>query len=178
MIDQNEPPDRIVPALSRGGARRRRVEGGRQRAVKVRFTDAEYAAITARAAESGVSVQWLLVAGALTRKPTSAAPSALTAELAGLRRLVANIANNINQIVRKLNSCGRPDASIAPAADAVRRTMRRLDAVIDAAARAGLLEQTIRGLDRSGPEAESGQEQASSPRMIRPPQRNAPGTPG
>jgi hypothetical protein len=68
MIDHNEQPDRIVSALSSGGARRRRVEGGRQRAVKIRFTDAEYAEITARAAESNVSIQWLLVAGALTRK--------------------------------------------------------------------------------------------------------------
>jgi Bacterial mobilisation protein (MobC) len=168
MIDHNEQPDRIVSALSSGGARRRRVEGGRQRAVKIRFTDAEYAEITARAAESNVSIQWLLVAGALTRKPPpTAATSALTAELAGLRRLVANHANNINQIARKLNSGGRPDASIAPAADAVCRTMRRLEAVLDAAARAGLLQV----------HDHAGQDQPGSPRITAPSQRNAPWTP-
>jgi Bacterial mobilisation protein (MobC) len=178
MIDHNEQPEHLVPPVSRGGARRRRVDGGRQRAVKIRFTDAEYEAITTRAAESNVSVQWLMVASTLTRERATAAPSALTAELAGLRRLVANIANNINQIARKLNSGGRPDASIASAADAVRRTMRRLDDALDTAARSAVPERPVRRPDppRQGPARK--QEHPGSPRITPPPQRNAPWRPG
>jgi hypothetical protein len=109
---------------------------------------------------------------ALTRRPTTpAAPSAVAAELAGLRRLVANQANNINQIARKLNSGGRPDGSIAPAADAVRRTMRRLEAVLDTAARTGLLQVQDQAIQHPEPD------QSGSPRIIPPPPRNTPWTP-
>lgn len=58
------------------------------------------------------------------------APSQLVAELAGLRRLTANLASNINQIARVLNSGGSPAPSILAAADAVRRTMTRLDSAL------------------------------------------------
>jgi hypothetical protein len=50
--------------------------------------------------------------------------------LAALRRLTGNLANNINQIARVLNSGGVPDASIPATADAVRRAMTRLDSVL------------------------------------------------
>jgi small-conductance mechanosensitive channel len=182
MIDHSEEPERQVPAASGRVARRHRVEGGRQRVVKFRFTDAEYEAIGARAAEAGVSVPRLVIASALTRRPaTPAAPSALAAELAGLRRLVANLANNINQIARKLNAGGWPDASIAPAADAVQRTMRRLDAALAAV---GATTQTMpAGRPAQGPDppdrpAEPEPEQAGTFRNVLPPQRNAPWMPG
>jgi Bacterial mobilisation protein (MobC) len=123
---------RPVPAASRGTARRRRVQGGRPIAVKIRLTDTEYAAVTARACGARVSIQRFLTDCALTRPHPVAVPSALTAELAALRRLSANLANNINQIARKLNSGGSPDASIGPALDAVRRTMDRLDQALSA----------------------------------------------
>jgi hypothetical protein len=54
-----------VPAASRGAARRHRVEGGRPHAVKVRFTDDEYAALAGRAAAARVSIQRFLVDAAL-----------------------------------------------------------------------------------------------------------------
>jgi Bacterial mobilisation protein (MobC) len=50
--------------------------------------------------------------------------------LAALRRLTGNLANNINQIARVLNSGGVPDASIPATAEAVRRAMTRLDSVL------------------------------------------------
>jgi hypothetical protein len=129
-------PPHPVPSAARGSARRHRVEGGRHCVVRVRFTEAEFAAVEARAAESRVTVQRYLAGCALSRRPpltTTAAPSAMTAELTGLRRLTANLANNINQIARRLNSGGSPDASIDPALEAVRRTMDRLDRAIAAA---------------------------------------------
>jgi hypothetical protein len=182
MIDHNDQPERQVPAASRRVARRHRVEGGRQRVVKFRFTDAEYEAIGARAAEAGVSVPRLVIASALTRRPaTPAAPSALAAELAGLRRLVANLANNINQIARKLNAGGWPDASIAPAADAVQRTMGRLDAALAATgttARAIPTGQPAQGPDPPDRPAEPEPERPGTFRNVLPPQRNAPWMPG
>lgn len=124
--------ERTVPAASNGAARRHRVEGGRPHAVKVRLTDAEYDALAARAAEAKVNVQRYLIERALTRAAPAhrSAPSALTAELAAVRRLTANLANNMNQIARRLNAGGDPDARIPAAADAVIRTTRRLDAVL------------------------------------------------
>lgn len=129
-IRQHQAAD-PVPAASTSAARRHRVAGGRPRHVKIRFTDAEYDAISARAVEAGVSIPRLLVDGALIRRRRPVVPTALIAELAGLRRLVANLANNVNQIARKLNSGGVPDSSsIRVTADALRRTLSRLDAAL------------------------------------------------
>ncbi len=122
--------EHTVPAASRGAARRHRVEGGRPREVKVRFTDAEYEAIAVRAAAARVSVQRFLAEGALAPRRQVVVPAALAAELSGLRRLLASLANNINQIARRLNTGGRPDASVDAAADAVTRTMNRLEAAV------------------------------------------------
>lgn len=125
-------PEHTVPAASKGSARRHRVEGGRQRAVKIKLTDAEYDAIAARAAGANVSVQRYLVGRALTRAAPAhrTAPAALTAELAAVRRLAGNLANNMNQIARRLNAGGDPDARILAVADAVSRTNHRIDAVL------------------------------------------------
>ncbi|HZR49141.1 MAG TPA: plasmid mobilization relaxosome protein MobC [Streptosporangiaceae bacterium] len=129
QICQHQAAD-PVPAASTSASRRHRVAGGRPRHVKIRFTDAEYDAIAARAVEAGVSIPRLLVDGALIRRRRPVVPTALTAELAGLRRLVANLANNVNQIARKLNSGGVPDNSIPVTADALCRTLSRLDAAL------------------------------------------------
>jgi hypothetical protein len=112
----------------------------------------------------------------------SAAPSALAAELVGLRRLVANMANNINQIARKLNSGGWPDGSIHPAAEALQRTMRRLDAAlagIDTAVRTTPPGRPARGPDPPGPgpEPETDPGLPGTPRNIPPLQRSAPRMP-
>jgi Bacterial mobilisation protein (MobC) len=120
------PSLRPVPSAGRGSARRHRVQGGRPCVVQIRFTDAEYAALATRATESKVSVQRYLTNCALTRRPHPPPPS-VTAELAALRRLTSNLANNINQIARRLNSGGALDASTGPTLEAVRRTMDRLD---------------------------------------------------
>jgi hypothetical protein len=126
------PSLRPTPSAARGAARRHRVQGGRQCAVEIKFTDAEYAAVATRAAESKVSVQRFLVGCALARRTQTPSPS-MAAEMAALRRLTANLANNINQIARRLNSGGSPDASIDPTLHAVRRAMDRLDRALAAA---------------------------------------------
>jgi len=124
-----EHKHRPIPAAARGTVRRRRVDGGRQQVIKIRFTETEYQAITEGAAAEHMSVQRFLAEGALTRRPQASA--ALVAEIAGLRRLVANHANNMNQLARRLNAGGRPDNSIAPALAAVCRTLSRLDNALD-----------------------------------------------
>ncbi len=122
---------RPVPSAANGAVRRRRVEGGRRRAVNLRLDEAEYAAISSYAATAKLSIQRFIVSCALTsRTPVTPTPSALTAEIAGVRRLTANLANNVNQIARRLNSGGVTDSSIPATAEAVRRVMLRLDSVL------------------------------------------------
>lgn len=170
-----------VPSASNGAARRHRVEGGRRHVVKVRLDDAEYDAITARAADSKVSVQWLLVSSALVRRPpASPAPSALAAELAGLRRLVANLANNMNQIARKLNSGGVPDSSIPAAADVVRRAILRLDSALAALTTEWPLPIAVPSVAPGAQSAQAIATRSTSPAhsdLPRPPNRNAPRPP-
>jgi hypothetical protein len=127
-----ERPVRPVAAASRGSARRHRVEGGRRRELKVRFTDAEYDAIVARAADARVSMHRYVADGALAHR--SGGNAALIAEMSALRRLVANLANNTNQIARRLNSGGYLDSSVMANRDALRRIIQRLDIAL---ARAG-----------------------------------------
>jgi hypothetical protein len=138
-----------VPSQAHGAARLRRVEGGRQHVVKVKLDEAEYAAIAGRAADLKISIQRYFVSSAFnSRSPAQPArvPSSMAAELAGLRRLTANLANNINQIARALNSGATPAVSIPAAADAVRRVMIRLDSVL-----AGLgADGPVRPAERSG----------------------------
>ena len=124
MVDRIE---RQVPAASRGATRRHRVEGGRRLVVKIRFSEAERDAIAVRAASAHVSIPRFMVDSSLARGPQAAVPVQLAAEVASLRRLVANLANNINQIARRLNSGGGWDGSVTAAADSVRRAMNRLD---------------------------------------------------
>lgn len=119
---------RPVPAAGKGSARRRRAEGGRTNKIKIGFTDDEFTALIARAKSAHVSVQRYLTDAAFFRRP--AANASLITELQGLRRLVLNLANNINQIARRLNSGGRPNTSIETATDAVCRTLAELDSAL------------------------------------------------
>jgi hypothetical protein len=168
VTEQPDQARRPSPAASRGSTRRHRVEGGRNHQVLVRFNDAEYEALAARAASAGVSIQRFLTDGAFAgRRPPAAAPAALIAELAGLRRLTRSLSNNINQIARWLNSGGRPDARITGALDSVQRAMTRLDAVL----------AWLGAPQPATPERRSAQAESRSPsaERLRPPVPPAPG---
>ena len=119
---------RPAPSAAKGAARRKRAEGGRHREVELHFTDDEYETLAARAAEERVTIQRYIVSRAMTRRLTL--NTALTEELTALRRLVANLANNVNQIARHLNSGGKPDASVTAVASALSRTLIRLDTAV------------------------------------------------
>jgi uncharacterized protein (DUF1778 family) len=125
---------RVVPSAAKGAARRKRVPGGRPNAIKLRLTDAEQDALTTRAAAAHRSIQRFLVETALADHQQAPRPNAtLTAELTSLRRLVSNLANNMNQIARRLNSGGHPDGRLPATTEMVRRAMTRLDAALEAA---------------------------------------------
>jgi hypothetical protein len=96
--------------------------------VELHFTDEEYGMLAARAAEERVTIQRYIVSHAMSRRLTL--NTALTEELTALRRLVANLANNMNQIARHLNSGGRSDASLTATAHALHRTLTRLDTAV------------------------------------------------
>jgi hypothetical protein len=147
-----------VPSAANGAVRQRRVDGGRNRVIKLKLDDADYRSITDRANECKLSVQRFLVSCALSRRFSSSTPprgpvpaprigSAASAELVGIRRLTANLANNINQIARVLNSGGTPSDSIPAAAEAVRRVMIRLDSVLAAMA----IDPSVRTAERPIP---------------------------
>jgi hypothetical protein len=124
---------RAVPSAAQGAARRQRVEGGRPNAIKLRLTDAEQDALTTRAAAAHRSVQRLLIETTLNDHQQPPRPNAtLIAEFVSLRRLVSNLANNMNQIARRLNSAGQPDGRLPAVTEMVRRAMIRLDAALEA----------------------------------------------
>jgi hypothetical protein len=125
---------RAAPSAARGAARRKRVAGGHPNAIKVRLTDEERDALITRATAAHRSIQRFLVETALAdnhQQPPR--PNAtMAAELVSLRRLVSNLANNMNQIARSLNSGGHPDGRLSATTEMVRRAMARLDAALEA----------------------------------------------
>ncbi|KWX05991.1 hypothetical protein TH66_00310 [Carbonactinospora thermoautotrophica] len=115
----------------RGTGRLRRQPGGRRNVVFVRLSDEEKEKIAARAEALGVSIQRLLVESALAGSAqTVTERRALVAELLGVRRLVAALGNNINQLARVANATGAAPPELAAAAAAVARAMARLDATV------------------------------------------------
>jgi hypothetical protein len=119
---------RPAPSAAKGSARRRRAEGGRHHELELHFTEEEYEMLAARAAEERVTIQRYIVSHAMARRLTL--NTALTEELTALRRLVANLANNMNQIARHMNSGGRSDPSVTATALALGRTLTRLDTAV------------------------------------------------
>jgi hypothetical protein len=77
---------------------------------KVKLTEAEREQLRARAAELGVSVPRLMVESALSGVETSTDRRAMIAELFEVRRLLATVANNVNQLARAANISGEVGA--------------------------------------------------------------------
>ena len=89
--------------------RRRRVSGGRQHRHVVRVTPEEEGRLLALALQYHVSVPKLLVDSVLAGGSDSAATNAsvrkeLVGQLFSAHRLLASIANNVNQLARHANS--------------------------------------------------------------------------
>ena len=91
----------------KGRVRRARKLVAREVIQKVKLTDEERDQLRARAAELGVSVPRLMVESALSGVDTPTDRRRLVAELFETRRLLATVANNVNQLAHSANISGQ-----------------------------------------------------------------------
>ena len=77
---------------------------------KVKLTETERQQLRARAAELGLSVPRLMVESALQGVETPTDRRRMIAELFEVRRLLATVGNNVNQLARSANISGQVDA--------------------------------------------------------------------
>lgn len=129
----NEGPEETGPASRpRASRRRERVAGGRRHSHNVRVTPEEEARLQILAQAHRLSVPRLLVESALAGGADQAAVGRNVIEqLFGLERLLANVANNVNQIARTANATMEVPPETDGALDAVRRVAFRIEDVID-----------------------------------------------
>ena len=98
-------------ARPKGRVRRARSQAEPRRVYQqVTLTEADREQLRARAAELGVSVPRLLVESALSGLETPTDRKRQVAELFEVRRLLATVANNVNQLARSANISGQVDA--------------------------------------------------------------------
>lgn len=120
-----------------GRRRQANIVGGRQARFEVKVTDVEAAELRAIAAEQEISVARLLVESALSRGvETITERRQLGFELTEVRRLLASIANNANQVAKYTNTEG-----VVPAWAA--------DIALDYSQLRPQLNEIVRGLSRS-----------------------------
>ena len=126
-LSEPAPPRRV------GRRRAANARGGRQHRHEVKVTAEEEARLLALAVEQGVTVPRLLVESALAGPvgETASERRVLLTELFAVHRTVAGVANNVNQIARKLNTTYELAAETSQVLDAARSTMQRIDGVID-----------------------------------------------
>jgi hypothetical protein len=91
----------------KGRVRRAREPVAREAIQKVKLTQEERDQLRARAAELGMSVPRLMVESALSGVETPTERRRLVAELFESRRLLATVANNVNQLARAANISGQ-----------------------------------------------------------------------
>jgi hypothetical protein len=111
--------------LPRGRARRERQAQPRSVEQKVKLSEAEREQLRERAAELGVSVPRLLVESALSGVETSTDRRAMIAELFEVRRLLATVANNVNQLAKVANTSGEVGVG-----ERLARTLGEVDALV------------------------------------------------
>lgn len=110
--------------------------GARQHAHQVKVTAQEEAALTRLAAELGVSVPRLLVESALspTGEGVSDRRDAMR-NLFALRRQLAGLTTNVNQIARAVNTDGRLPIGSAGTLRSIEDLVDKIDGAIDGLAR-------------------------------------------
>jgi hypothetical protein len=126
-MSAEQPPGRRL-----GRRRRANVAGGRQHRHVVKVTPEEELRLLVLAGEQGVSVPRLLVESALAQQgETSAERRAAIAELFAVRRFLAAVSNNLNQVAKHANAgAGFPEDAAAVLA-AVRRMVPRIEAAVE-----------------------------------------------
>lgn len=115
-------------ARRRSQGRQQRAQGGRRNRVDVKLSDEEMVQVQARAISLGVSVPRLLVESVLYGGvATVTERHQLYRELTQVRRLVAALGNNVNQLARVANSTGYVESGTDAALEATSRASNRLD---------------------------------------------------
>ena len=118
------------PAFRR--RRRANVEGGRTGNHRVKTSPAEEALLAQLALAQGVTIPRLLVESALAGdRETAAARRDAIAELFKIRRLLAAVSNNVNQVARHANATEDFPEEASAVLAAVRRLVPRVDAAVD-----------------------------------------------
>jgi hypothetical protein len=115
-------------------ARRRRANapGGRQHQHMVKVTDYEEAQLRLRADEQNVTIPRLLIEAALARggeTPTESREKLV--ELFCVRRQLAGLATNVNQIAHAVNTDGRMPIGSAAALARIEEVVDRIDDAIE-----------------------------------------------
>ncbi|WP_181030617.1 plasmid mobilization relaxosome protein MobC [Clavibacter michiganensis] len=115
--------------------RQRRAPGGRHHRHVVRATDEEEVRLLALAAPRGIGVVKLLMDSALNGGADAAAEKAAVREevmpaLFQTRRLLAGVANNVNQLAKASNATGVVPPEAAATLEAVRRTTSNIDTLL------------------------------------------------
>lgn len=90
-----------------GRQRRAREREPRRAQIQVKVTESEREELRARAAELGVSMPRLMVESALSGVQTPTDRRRELAELFELRRLLATVANNVNQLAKAAHVSGQ-----------------------------------------------------------------------
>ena len=131
------PPGAGPPAPGGRRWRRANAPGGRQHAHRVRVTPEEEGRLLVLAGRAGVSVPRLLVESALAAGEDGGGETATQrhdalVELFGVRRLLAGVASNVNQVAKVGNATGRVPPETDAVLEAVERVAARVDEVIDA----------------------------------------------
>jgi hypothetical protein len=127
----------VVRVSGRGsGMRRVRQAGGRRRDVHVRLSEAEYAAVAARAAGARMTpASYLAAAGCEDRAGAGgqgwslAQRRALAAELFGAGTMLRRAGENLNRLTRIAQAQGALPAEVPAAAAALSRHLARCQAV-------------------------------------------------
>lgn len=118
-------------ARARQRQRRANVPGGRQHYHRVGVTPEEEALLLQRATAARVTIPRLLVESALAEQGETATDRAsqLT-ELFHVRRLLAAVSNNLNQIARATNATGEIQAELDETLRAVQTVSARVGAAL------------------------------------------------
>jgi hypothetical protein len=109
---------------------------GRQRAVQVRFSEEEFAAIELAADRAGLTATGYVGAVTLasaggTAAPTPARTQQALTELMAARAQIRRLGGNVNQAVAALNSTGEAPDWLSHAVELTARAVRRVDAAAE-----------------------------------------------
>ncbi len=131
-MTEGHPPSRALPRRRRANA----IEA-RTRLQPVRVSEEERQRLVQLAAEQRVSVSRLLVESALGGGESPEGRRVVMAQLFEVRRLLATMANNVNQLARSANVTGQVPTALSGSLADARDLMLRIDVMLDELAGGG-----------------------------------------